>query len=654
MKRLQLLLVWGMLLAFRVAAEQFGSISISSQPMTSGETYHGYREYRILMENQSGKDAHKVSIAYPDRAYSYGNSISKISRTVALAPGARAVVPIWQPPLPQNGSGVMRIYVDDEDLGTMGMPGNSHITRSGSGGMIPSTVLVSRSLNFDDLNNALKLENDAFSAAMATGPNDSGRRRGTVPTAWNPDSSAPGPHWLELDYDPPIKADRLQLYETMGTPPISQVILTGVSGTNFPAITSFPYVPPGPGGRRPRSAVPGSPREISFPLTPEPVKTVRIDFGSTYAGMISVDAVQLEGSGTSGWASSARASSRSTGSSSYPPGMGGPGHEANHLLRSELPASEWSDSWLSFTCFDAVALTANDLRAMPPAVQEALWRYTECGGNLMVFGSGAVPQSWRSARKSSLAGGEILDVGMGRCFVFGSEKPSDLQPITAKAVNDILNASARLWQMLPDEGSANSTFPVVENVRVPVRGIVVIMLAFVITIGPLNIIYLSRKKRRTWLLWTIPAISLVTSLLVFAFSFLREGVTPDVRIEGVTLLDQANRRALSVGTEAFYCPLTPGGGLYYGLETEVSPMVERWSYNRGADREMDWTQGQRLTRGWVTARVPAHFGLRKAETRRERIQIEGSGAAMNAVNGLGAPIRNLWLADAEGKIYSAT
>ncbi|MBC8094764.1 MAG: hypothetical protein H7Y43_03020, partial [Akkermansiaceae bacterium] len=70
--------------------------------------------------------------------------------------------------------------------------------------------------------------------------------------------------------------------------------------------------------------------------------------------------------------------------------------------------------------------------------------------------------------------------------------------------------------------------------------------------------------------------------------------------------------------------------------------------------EMDWTQGQNLTRGWVSARVPAYFGLRKAETRRERIQIEGTGSQTSIVNGLGAPIRSLWLADRSGQIFSAT
>ncbi|MEJ0091569.1 MAG: hypothetical protein WDM80_17710 [Limisphaerales bacterium] len=105
--------------------------------------------------------------------------------------------------------------------------------------------------------------------------------------------------------------------------------------------------------------------------------------------------------------------------------------------------------------------------------------------------------------------------------------------------------------------------------KIPVRGIVIIMLAFVIIIGPVNIILLNRRKRRTWMLWTIPAISVVTTLIVFAYSLLREGITPDTRISGLTMLDQPNHVASTIGVTAFYCPLTPGGGLRFDTKPRL-------------------------------------------------------------------------------------
>ncbi len=213
--------------------------------------------------------------------------------------------------------------------------------------------------------------------------------------------------------------------------------------------------------------------------------------------------------------------------------------------------------------------------------------------------------------------------------------------------------AAHYWQSLPDDsGAANAALPIVESLKIPTRGIVVIMLAFVIIIGPVNIIWLNRRKRRTWMLWTIPAISFATTLLVFAYSLLREGITPDTRIAGLTVLDQTSHRAATIGGTAFYCPLTPSGGLHFDFGTEATPLVQIGN-GSGTSREVDWTQSQHFQRGWVSARVPAYFHLRKSETRRERIQIVNENGKLQIVNSLGAQIKSLWVADADMNVYQA-
>jgi hypothetical protein len=58
-----------------------------------------------------------------------------------------------------------------------------------------------------------------------------------------------------------------------------------------------------------------------------------------------------------------------------------------------------------------------------------------------------------------------------------------------------------------------------------------------------------------------------------------------------------------------------------------------------------------LTHGWVSARVPAYFHLRRSGTSRERIEVSNENGSLQIVNGLGAPIRSLWLADANMNFY---
>src|SRR5262245_21845595 len=216
----------GLLLALTAAvsgAERFDDIIVAPQSLAAGDTFHGYREYRILLENQSPKSTHTVTLSFPDRSFAYGNCLSRVSRTVSLGPLSRAAVPIWQLPLPINGNGMLQVAVDGGEVGTVTVPGGSqHIARSGSrfGGGGPSeSILVSRSLNFEEAGKALKAEgasHTAYSAASAVGSPDSGTRRGLVVNAWMPEASSSPPHWLELDYDPPLAADHIIIHESMG------------------------------------------------------------------------------------------------------------------------------------------------------------------------------------------------------------------------------------------------------------------------------------------------------------------------------------------------------------------------------------------------------------------------------------------------------
>ena len=156
------------------AVERFEDINVTPQSLVSGETYHGYREFRVLIENRSLKDTHVVTLVYPDRSYVSGNSIDRITRSISLGPSARASVPFWQPPLPAGG-GNMQVLIDDEPAGSVNLPGaGRHMGRSGmryGGSPIPATILISRSLNYDEADRALKPAGamSAFTAGMATG-----------------------------------------------------------------------------------------------------------------------------------------------------------------------------------------------------------------------------------------------------------------------------------------------------------------------------------------------------------------------------------------------------------------------------------------------------------------------------------------------------
>ncbi|MGH7981503.1 MAG: hypothetical protein ACREE6_19155, partial [Limisphaerales bacterium] len=336
-------------------------------------------------------------------------------------------------------------------------------------------------------------------------------------------------NWLELDYAKPQVVTKIVVYNTQSRRLNGMITLIGAEGTNIATI-------PMAKGKQSRGSA-GWLEQFEFKAPSSPVKTVRLNFGRTGPYSIAIDAVQISGPDGSQWASGARASSDNSAEASA---YGAPrAQNTVESLRSETGIPDWSETWLAYTPFDAIVLAQADLAAMSPGVFGAIGNFLQAGGNVVVFGASDLPSAWRPWANDKVDGGGEYRVGFGRCFLFNTENPASLDRVTIRALRTATRESALYWQSLPqDSGGGESALPVHRATKVPARGSVLAMFIFVLVIGPANLIVLSRLKRRIWVLWTIPVISVATTMLIFAYSLLREGITPDIRICGLTLLDQ--------------------------------------------------------------------------------------------------------------------
>ena len=349
----------------------------------------------------------------------------------------------------------------------------------------------------------------------------------------------------------------------------------------------------------------------------------------------------------------------SPSSGGFPPSSSSRSKPFYETIDLGFPVSAWSTSWLGFSSYDGIVVTGDDIRMMPPDVQSALWSYVECGGALFIVGGQALPESWKleESLKSKLStdSAEITTyhVGFGQCIVSPEMDMKGLnQPHWGEIVGSWMQ-TALPWRWEDGIEESNTMFSVVSSLGIPVRGLFLLMVLFAVAIGPVNLIVLSRKKRRIWMLWTAPVISVITCLAVFTYATFAEGWNRHARTEALTILDERVHRATTIGWTAFYSALTPSEGLHFGYETELTPLAHSMTTN--VARTVDWTNDQHLASGWLTARVPAHFMVRKSETRRERVTVRrGVDAHLRIVNGLGADISQFWLADKDGTIYSAT
>ncbi len=340
------------------------------------------------------------------------------------------------------------------------------------------------------------------------------------------------------------------------------------------------------------------------------------------------------------------------GSTSSPPAEPGtpPVLENMSLFRTDVPVSQWSPNWLGYSCYDAILLTQQEADDLPAAVQAALRRYVECGGVLWVHGRKLPEVFSRDAAKDGRGG---FCVGLGRA---GATAP-DAEPSWQRTCSLLAGTRADFYCPLQRPRDPHNLL--VAETSVPVRGLFLLVLVFGIAIGPLNVWLLSRYRRRIWLWWNVPAISALTCLAVFCYSLVSEGWTSRGKTATLTVLDERCHRATTIGYVSYYCPLTPSGGLRFGVDTEVSllarherPMYRAYGREEGDLRLVDWTSQQHLTSGWAMARVPAYFEIRKNEDRRERLSIQpAAGGSLKVVNALGADIRQLCVADAAGRVF---
>ena len=444
--------------------------------------------------------------------------------------------------------------------------------------------------------------------------------------------------------------------------------LTNVSSNAMPEVAlSYPTSSYGGGVlesmRRSVALQPGETRTLSMPVPP-------LEF---YSG----DTVQVNYRGRKDFVNAPARSFRGTGHYHHS-SMGGEvlpsvlvSHSLNHrdlqsaidrvgpatrgtasqgTVKHELGMSEWSSNWMAYGHFDALVLSATDYDNLQAPAREAVHRYTELGGCLIVIGTTSLPRSWNKDPTSRTSDTQPHHAGLGRAYLIKGTKINDVRDGFWKAMLTGTWKTGQERNRIVDYNILEQGARVIDNLRIPVLPLFLLMLGFAILIGPINLWYLNRRKKRIWMLWTVPVISAITCGLVFLFSLLSEGVRPSRSTLSYTLLDQSNGHAATIGAIGVYAPLTPSRGFRFDSDTEVRPVS-----SSKMNGQISYGTDQHFSRGWARARVPIYFQLRRSETTKLRLQVQSvDKQEAVVVNGLGHPVEALWLTDQDGKVFHAT
>ena len=339
------------------------------------------------------------------------------------------------------------------------------------------------------------------------------------------------------------------------------------------------------------------------------------------------------------------------------------------LVRADRPATEFSDNWLFYSRYLAVMLGEAEARQLAPPAAAALRSYVDAGGIVILVGDSMdvppLPNAWSGSWNTPLkhdgppGGGVEVSSGFGRFVLLAGESIQQMGSNNLEVLLENWRRATADRRVVVGAEGAESRLPMLENIAVPVRGLLILMLVFTLVIGPANLMVLHWLKRRMWLLWTIPVIAFTFAGAVLIYSLLSEGhlaagavgggdaAGPDHPAgrhrRGHRLLRPAHpRRGPDLRRTNSRRPAVRQRGLRLRL-LQLRPPPHHQPHERptprpaaGSSRASPPTSPsaspRRCASGWTSAATPRAEGLR-------------------VVNGLGKPIRSLHLMDADGRGY---
>ncbi|HTU21893.1 MAG TPA: hypothetical protein VMG10_27895 [Gemmataceae bacterium] len=571
----------------------FGDIEITPQPPPKGNSWHGYCEYVFHVHNKSAERPHTVSLSLPfERRFAHDDTIRELRRSVEVGANETVRLSLLQPDYPP-------IYGSDVEVTLDGRRQDREL---------PLTPNETRTAGRYYYRHGYSVASAVTTEPLLL----MGARVKPLPTV---ETAIPG---------------------GFGGP--GMMMPGGMAPPGMAGPAGMGGQPGMAGGAGQPGAAPGSASPRVIDLDRPLAAYFLLPTSNTLPCMVGTLSSLAIGS--------------EMGEIIMAPGKPGLPGRGFQLVSAE----SWSNNWLAYSRYDGIIITADELRSLPAEVRAALWQYVETGGAMLVLGKADLRGlSAISESTQHDAGWTTVRAGFGVCRVSPDANYDKWDENHFAMLAKDWTSTWSAWQGRRGTLDANQQLPVIESLGIPVKGLFVLMFLFTLGIGPINLLVLTRLKRRIWMLWTTPAISLCTCLAVFGYMLISEGWQGQLRSETLTLLDETTHRATTIGWTGVYSPLTPGDGLHFRYETEVIP--QRYFEGRdGGARSctIDWSQDQHFAAGWVEARVPAHFKVRKSEMRRERVTLRHErDGRWSMVNGLGVPIEHFWYADDKGQIHMA-
>lgn len=332
--------------------------------------------------------------------------------------------------------------------------------------------------------------------------------------------------------------------------------------------------------------------------------------------------------------------------------------------------------WQAYTGLDLIAVPEAAWNRVPAETRASILKWVDSGGNLLMFSLGnvsdgnaippeisrlAIPLGMTAAEEARDSwslherGGDgrffQRPKGLGRVIAVPNDPFRQFSQAQWGAVFQVLSPQRWEWYRRNGYSARHPSDDFLEflvpSVRgVPVMAFLVLITLFAIVIGPVNYLYLWKKRRLYLLVLTIPLIAAVTSASLFAYSAVAHGFATRSRIRSLTILDQTKNSLMQTSRVSLYSGLAPSDGLRFSRESFIEPV---WSHDSGVESgRVDWTETQHFSSGWLRSRTRTQFVITTHRDERGRLDIESHPNAINVANGLEWKLAALLVFDEQG------
>ncbi|MFB1480364.1 hypothetical protein [Corallococcus sp. RDP092CA] len=175
--------------------------------------------------------------------------------------------------------------------------------------------------------------------------------------------------------------------------------------------------------------------------------------------------------------------------------------------------------------------------------------------------------------------------------------------------------------------------PLLTSARAPVGRFMLLIFLFTLAVGPGGWM-LARRKGPLAVLIAVPALAVLTSLGLVAWSVLVDGFSVHAARYSFTLLDRERSRAVTVGLNAWYANLAEDGARMPASSVLLAP-----DDPEDPPRLLDWTNGLVVKNSFLPSRSYREWGEIAVVPSRARLTVRKADGGVRVQNALGAPLR---------------